>query len=226
MKYKTLPLLTLAAAASLCAFSVAANAQVSRLYFAGYLGLSTFNDQPFSETTTNTSGDIKLDNATSFAGALGLRLSRDTRLEAEISYRKADISGADVGGSGTLDMGGNISSKFGFISLYQDFNNPRWKVKPYIGGGLGLVFHDASIVDPSGVALTTSDSSTGFAYHLGAGVKYRMSPDLAVTTGYRYIGTGDMDIASYQIDYSSHEFRMGLEWDLPYRTGSSSRSRY
>ncbi len=218
MKYKTLPLLAFTTSAALCTFAVStpASAQVSRLYFAGYLGLSTFNDQAFSETSTNTSGDIELDNAGSFAGALGLRLSRDTRMEAEFSYRKADISGADVGGTGNIDMGGKISSKFGFISLYHDFNYPRWKMQPFIGGGLGLVFHDASIVDPSGTTLTTSDSSTGFAYHLGGGLKYRMSPELAVTGGYRYIGTGDMDIASYQIDYSSHEFRLGMEWDLPY----------
>ena len=57
-----------------------ASAQTSRLYLAGYLGLSTFNDLGFSDRGTNNSGDMELDNGTSFAGAIGLRLSRNTRL--------------------------------------------------------------------------------------------------------------------------------------------------
>ncbi len=222
MKIKHLSLLTVTA---LCAaFALPAYAQVSRIYFAGYLGLNTFNEMSFSESTSGASGDFKVDNATSFAGALGLRLNRNTRLEAELSYRTGDISSADFSTGGTYETSGDISSKFLFLSLYHDFNMPRWKLQPYVGAGLGVGFHEANIVDTSGIAVTTSSDNTTFAYHIGAGVKYRMSPNLALTGGYRYIGSDDLEINGYQIDYSAQEFRFGLEYDLPFR--GSSRSRY
>ena len=194
-----------------------AKAQVSRLYFAGYLGLNTFSDSSFTESGTSTSGDLELDNATSFAGALGLRLDRSTRLEVELSRRKSDISSADFSGNGSFDMGGDITSTFAFLSLYHDFDMPRWKTKPYLGAGLGFAFHEGTIVDGSGLAVDATGDDTGFAYHIGGGLKHRLAPDLALTGGYRYVGTADVDIGGYQIDYSGHEFRVGLEWDFSYK---------
>ena len=100
---------------TLCAASFA-HAQTSRIYLAGYLGLNTFNDQEFTESSTASSGEMELDNSTSFAGAIGLRLSRNMRLEGELSYRNAEFKTIDLAGTGTFNNGGELKSTFAFLN--------------------------------------------------------------------------------------------------------------
>ena len=55
----------------LCLSISDAQAQTTRLYFGGYLGLPTFNDMDFGENSG--SGDLEVKNGLAFAGALGVR---------------------------------------------------------------------------------------------------------------------------------------------------------
>ncbi|MBX2833929.1 MAG: outer membrane beta-barrel protein [Micavibrio sp.] len=193
-----------------------ANAQTSRLYFAGYLGLNTYGEQDFAESTTNTSGAFQVDNTTSFGGALGLRLNRNLRAEAELSYRNAEIQSMNINGFGNFDAGGEFNSTFAFLNLYYDVDVP-WKIKPFVGGGVGYGWHDGEISDVSGIATSDSGSAANFAYNIGGGLKYRPRPDMAFTGSYRYVDSFDLDFGTYEQDYNSHEFRIGVEWDLPVR---------
>lgn len=204
--------------AATCAFLLAdaadAFAQSSRIYFAGYLGLNTFKDQEFSESSTGRTGDFELDNTMSFAGALGIRLNRQLRLEGELSYRNAELTTVDVNGGGTFDTGGELKSTMLFANLYYDFDVP-WKIQPYLGGGLGYAWHTGEVNDGSGLLVNTSGDDSSIVWNVAGGLKYRATPELAFTGGYRYIDSMDLGFGSYDIDYSSHEFRLGLEWDLP-----------
>lgn len=194
-----------------------AQAQTSRIYLAGYLGLNLFNDQEFTEGSTGRSGDFELDNATSFAGALGMRLSQNVRLEGELSYRNAEFTTVDVAGGGTFDTGGELKSTLMFANMYYDFNVP-WSIQPYIGGGLGYGWHSGEINDGSGLLTNASSDSSGIVWNAAAGIKYRPAPDLAFTAGYRYVDSwSDLEIGSYDVDFDTHEFRLGMEWDLPIR---------
>ncbi|MAF97109.1 MAG: hypothetical protein CMH26_00570 [Micavibrio sp.] len=198
------------------ASALPAAAQTSRLYFAGYLGLNTFNDQKFEEKSTGSTGDFELDNTTSFAGALGIRLSRQLRVEAELSYRNAEIQSMDLGGVGTFDNGGELKSTFAFMNLYYDFDVP-WKIQPYVGAGIGYGWHTGEIADSSGSLQNASAEESTIAWNVGGGLKYRPRRDFAFTGSYRYLDSLDLDVGSYNIDYGSHEFRIGAEWDLPYK---------
>ncbi|MCB9982850.1 MAG: porin family protein [Rhodospirillales bacterium] len=199
------------------AASTGAQAQTSRIYLAGYFGLNTFNDQEFTESSTGRSGDYEIDNAISFAGALGLRLSQQLRVEGEISYRNAEFATVDVAGGGTFSTGGELKSTLMFANMYYDFDVP-WSIQPFIGGGLGYGWHSGEIVDGSGLMVNASSDPSGFIWNAAAGVKYRPSPDLAFTAGYRYIDAlSDLEIGSYDVDFDTHEFRLGMEWDLPIR---------
>ena len=196
--------------------SLAANAQTSRIYLAGYLGLNTFFDQEFTDSSSGNSGDFEIENDYSLAGALGLRLSPLVRLEGELSYRNADLSMADIQGVGSFDVGGKIKSTILFANAYYDFDVP-WTIQPYIGGGLGYGWHSADIGDTSGFLTNASADETSIMWNVAAGVKYRTSPEMAFTAGYRYVDSFDLDVGSYEIDYDTHEFRLGMEWDLPIR---------
>jgi OOP family OmpA-OmpF porin len=202
-------------AATLCSASVA-HAQTSRLYFAGYLGLSTFSDMEFSESSTSSNGDLQADNATSFAGALGIRLNRNIRLEGELSYRNSDFSTINIDGSGSFTAGGELKSSLAFLNVYYDFDVP-WKVQPFIGAGLGYGWHSGEIVDSSGTSANTSADASGLAWNVGGGLRYRTQDNFAFTGSYRFVDSVDLDLGGYDIDYGAHEFRVGMEWDLPVR---------
>lgn len=214
MPRKTI-LFLIVAVAVLCLQGMQAHAQTSRVYFAGYMGLNTYNDQEFDESSVPVSGDIELKNAMSFAGALGIRLSRQVRLEAELSFSETEMDRLELGALGGFDLGGEIRTYLTMLNVYYDFDVP-WSVQPFIGGGLGFAWHEGDIDDLSGLAVDASDDATGIAWQLGGGLKYRVNPDMAFSSGYRYIDGTDLDFGSYSIDYGSHEFRIGLEYDLPF----------
>ena len=192
-----------------------AKAQTSRVYFASYLGLNTSNDQEFSESSVPQGGDFEYKNAGSFAGALGLRISPQLRLEGEVSYRNADLSSVDFNNNGTFDMGGNMRTYLFMLNAYYDFDLEWEKISPFVSAGFGLAYHDGEIDDSSGFATDATASDMGFVYQVGGGLKYRWDENLAFSGGYRYIGGSDISIDTYDIDYSNHEIRFGLEYDLP-----------
>lgn len=193
----------------------AAKAQSSRLYFAGYMGLNTSTDHEFSETSTPARGDFEFKNTPSFAGALGLRIDNSWRVEAEISYSNPDLNSVDFANGNTFPMGGDLTTYLFMMNAYYDFDM-QWKsLTPFVTAGVGLAYHDAQINDSSGFTTNASGTDVGFAYQVGGGLKYRMSDDLALSGAYRYLGGTDINIDSYSINYSGHEFRFGLEYDLP-----------
>ncbi|MCB1555734.1 MAG: porin family protein [Alphaproteobacteria bacterium] len=204
-------------ASVLAAASVPAQAQTSRLYFAGYMGLNTHKPSDFINKPSGLKGTIDKDNALSFAGAMGVRLDEKWRLEAELSLRKADLSSQSISGVGSFPVGGELKTWLFMLNGYYDFDW-RWRnIQPYVSAGLGFARQDGEIEDLSGFTTDTSDDSIGFAWQAGAGAKYRVRPDMAFTGGYRYIGTSDIQWDNYEMKYHSHEFRIGLEYDIPVR---------
>jgi opacity protein-like surface antigen len=193
-----------------------ANAQSSRLYFAGYMGLNMSNDQEFNERTTGLNGEIERSNGYSFAGALGLRIDHKWRAEAEISYLTSDFDFIKLSGNGgNHDLGGSIDTYLFMLNAYYDIDFEWQKLTPFVTGGLGLVWHDAQVEPASGIGVNSTDEDFGFAWQIGTGLKYRLDENTAVTGSYRYIGTTDADIDSYEINYDNHEFRIGVEYDIP-----------
>lgn len=194
-----------------------AGAQTSRVYFAGYMGLTTFRDQSFSERSVPVSGQIKADNTFSFAGAMGLRLTNNWRVEGELSYRKADLGSMVINNTGLFNMGGDIGTTVALANVYYDFDLSWKKMTPYLTAGLGVAFHSANINDLSGRAVSASDDDFNIAWQVGGGLKYRVADNMAFSGGYRYLATTPVSVQGYEVDYGSHEFRIGLEYDLPFK---------
>lgn len=210
-----LPLRLLCSAALLGGVLAAAHpaqAQVSRIYMAGYMGLNTFSDQDFEDSGSSTKGTVRFDNAPSFAGAIGLRLSRDVRLEAELSYRNSAVSQVDFPGAST-ESGGRIKQYLGFLNVYYDFDKIG-KIQPFVNAGLGMGMFSGSAHNVGGGPSFSHETTTALAWNAGAGIKYRTRDDLAFTLGYRYLDTTDLSFGDFDIDYSSHEFRVGVEYDF------------
>jgi opacity protein-like surface antigen len=197
-------------------FCVEAHAQTSRLYFAGYLGLTAFDGLSFDDEQTPISGTIEPDNSTNFAGALGLRFTRNFRMEAEFSYRDADFGTVVLDSIGSSGIEGDIRSSLLMINGYYDFDIPNWQTQPFLSGGIGIARHQAELFDPQGRTQNFTNETLGLVWSAGGGLKYRTSPNFAWTGSYRFIDGTDLEFDETNIDYSSHEFRIGLEYDLAY----------
>lgn len=214
---KTFAIACITLVLSVACLAAPALAQTSRLYFAGYMGLNMVSEQEFGESTTTFSGDIESKNAISFAGALGLRFDNHWRLEGEISHSKADLNRADIstiGAGPSRDIGGSLSTTLYMANLYYDFDFEWQNLYPFLMAGVGMAWHNMDI-NNAGALPDATDTTATFAWTLGSGLKYRVSPNMALTTGYRYIGTPDLEVDTYDLDYSSHEVRFGLEYDIP-----------
>lgn len=195
-------------------FPLVAQAQSSRIYFVSYLGLNTDMGGSFNENATPVSGDIETKNAISLAGALGIRMTRHVRIETEFSYRRADMDRMNIP-AGSFKLGGEIKTWTALINGYYDFDFGWEKLSPFVSAGLGIASHKISIDDLSGVAVDRADKDMGLAWQLGGGLKMRMNENLAFTGGYRYLDTSNIEFDVYDIDFGGHEFRLGLEYDIP-----------
>jgi len=203
-------------AAGLFVSSAAAQAAKGKVYFAGYLGLNLSQDHDFVDSGLGDDGDIELDSSASFAGALGLRLNKQLRLEAELSYSNPDIGDLNLKTGGAFASSGNLSSYIGMVNLYYDVP-VQWQVKPFLSAGMGYGVFDADFNDAGSGVNNFSESDGAFTWQLGAGFQYETSENLSFTAGYQYLNAGTLEFNDVDIDYDNHVLRVGLRYELPYK---------
>lgn len=192
-----------------------ASAQEGQVYFASYIGLNVHDGMEFADSTSGQSGDFDYEDSTSFAGALGIKYESNLRLEAEISYRTSDADRVNFdGGAGAFPLGGELETLLTMFNAYYDFDVDM-ALQPFITGGIGIAWSDLNIDDSSGFIADTANDDISFAWQVGTGLRYQLSPDVSMSGGYRYLDSSDLEIGGFEIDYSAHEFRFGLEYALP-----------
>jgi opacity protein-like surface antigen len=164
---------------------------------------SGVNFGTFSGDDATTSYAESADTGFVLGAAVGARLDRwanGLRSELEVSYRRNDVSGewynyTDAGeDSATGTIGANTSTFAIMANLWYDFD-VAWKAKPYVGAGVGwarssldvgVAVTDESFCCGYNGSETFSDEQSGFAWMLGAGVNYEVSPGVDVGIGYRF----------------------------------------
>ena len=107
------------------------------------------------------------------------------RLEEEYSYRQ-NASNATAFGSrlnGTLDTNSFLTN-----AIY-DFNI-GWPLTPHIGVGIGGAAVNGNFNGPN-VGYHSKTSDVVFAYQAIAGVRYMLTPAVAIDLDYRYRGSAD-----------------------------------
>lgn len=140
-----------------------------------------------------------------FAGVLsvGYGFGNGLRLELEGNYRQNDVDNIKASGIGSLPRASGTASSFGvmFNALYDFRVGP---VMPYVGAGIGWVWHDYNDVgftarDNQGNAgsLIFGGNDNAFAYQaiLGVAMPIDSVPGLALTAEYRFLGTAGNDIS-------------------------------
>lgn len=168
--------------------------------------------------TITTEVNSDLSNGFVIGGAVGAKLDKwldGLRAEMEVSYRRNKLKGdwqfsftgdipttaptTDLSAAGTSD--GHLSRFAVMANVWYDIDAGS-KIVPYVGGGVGWnrarVEVGGEVVDP-GFFLTDIEqadfSESGFAWQLGAGANYEVSPGVKVGVGYRYFHGADVDRA-------------------------------
>lgn len=210
--------LTLLATTTLAvlAISAPANAAGNGWYVSVLGGANWVEDHSFSVATTPTVSADTLTWATDadtgfiVGGAVGLSLNnmvQGLRAEVEVAYRENQVDGfwqSNTGiplvSSGTLDIDHSTFSVM--ANAWYDFS--LGNVSPYIGGGIGWA--ESQIEGQylgTGITGPFDFSDSGFAWQLGAGVNFDVSPNVKLGVGYRYFKGPDVTVGSIYLPNSA-----------------------
>jgi outer membrane protein OmpA-like peptidoglycan-associated protein len=107
------------------------------------------------------------------------------RVEGEYSYRQNGSNGTALGAR----VNGTVDTNSLMVNGIYDFNL-GWPVSPHLGFGLGGASVNGNLSGPN-VGYHSKTSDVVFAYQAIAGVRYMMSPNLALDVDYRYRGSAD-----------------------------------
>jgi opacity protein-like surface antigen len=174
-----------------------------------------------AESATGYASPTNNDLGSSFVGGVGAGFKSSwLRTDLTIDYSspakyKGTIATPD-------DVTAKISAASALFNGYLDLGT-WYHATPYIGAGAGVAYvitsdYVSTVAPPfSG---DTSHSQWNFAWALMAGVGYRVTPNLMLDVGYRYIDFGDAKPKSDSFgtmtfkDVAAHEVRVGLRWSF------------
>ena len=204
MKTK-LTLLASSAAVALC-LATPANA-ASNWYVSVFGGAGWQGDNSFAAVTPAGTDVFTFtnDNDVGFVvgGAVGLSLGNvapGLRVEAEVAYRENNANGAwtsDITTITGIDNGLHDYDHSSFsvmANAWYDFD--LGDVKPYVGGGIGWADAQADGSYTGDQTAAFEFEEDGFAWQLGAGVRFDISPNMGLGVGYRYFRGPDIVIRS------------------------------
>jgi outer membrane protein OmpA-like peptidoglycan-associated protein len=185
-------------------------------------------DFDVNDGTDTISADM--DKGFDFGGLVGYDFGA-FRLEAESSYRDADISslttgpsgvpdGINVGnsGSGTFTADGSVNALSFMMNALFDFGDDDG-LQGFVGGGLGVARVDADATISTSSPGAFNDSDTGLAYQALAGVRAPLSDSWDVGLRYRFFtapNVGLVDTLGRDLDsqFRSHSILGTLTYNF------------
>ncbi|NTW53872.1 MAG: porin family protein [Chlorobaculum sp.] len=170
-----------------------------------YVSLSTGLNLANNSTVDGVSNWMTYKTGYLVNGAVGLKMD-NVRVEAEIGYHHNAIDKVFVIAPTT-----NASASLWtfMANAYYDFDMKGSSVSPYVMGGLGLSRANVKIPD-----LATDDSSSQFAWQLGAGIGIKASNEVTIDLGYRYLKPSEGDFSGTKVTLGGSGILAGIRVDL------------
>lgn len=220
----------------LCAAGVA---DAHSPYLTVFGGVNLQNDNSAAQAVGSgvlfgtTSYDAEHEAGFLLGGALGTRLDEvlpGLRLEVEASWRRNDIAGRfhenDFFGNRNGILDADQSTFAVMANIWYDIDLGG-KLVPYFGGGAGWartqadgVFYRTAVTP--GISQTFDVDGSGFAWQLGAGLKYPIDDGVTLGVNYRYFRGPDIDnnvfIGKHDLpvafERENHAVTLDLTFDL------------
>jgi len=188
--------------------SVVVSKAQAQFYVSGNAGVSTLMD-----SDTKWDGDLgesTFNDGHVFTGAVGHTWGL-FRVEGELSYRKNDwVVFIEEGLAYATE--GDFSSLSFMANVWRDFNTGTNYV-PFVGGGIGISTMNMEITKIENSPLSYDISDTVFAYQLGAGIGYKLTPKATINLSYRLFGTSEVELVDSNnndtYEYLNHSFMIG-----------------
>ncbi|MBL9098884.1 MAG: porin family protein [Alphaproteobacteria bacterium] len=212
---------TLLATAALAALALAApaNAAGTGWYVNVSGGANWLDDNGFTAVNGPDTLTVNTDADTGWviSGAIGYSLAKmvtpGLRVEIEAAYRENSVDGDWSSATPGLDSGLLTYDHSAFsvmANAWYDFDVAG--VRPYFGGGIGWADVEADGTFIGGVIPAFSTSDDGFAWQLGAGINFDISPNVQLGVGYRYMQGPEVTLgapfaansAAGDLDYDNH----------------------
>jgi OOP family OmpA-OmpF porin len=175
-------------AATILALPLAANAQpISGLYIGGGAGVNFMQHEHI--VVAPVTADMKSRVGPAFSLSAGYGLGNGLRAELEGNYKQNGFTGTDNG----IATGGTEQKMGAMVNVLYDFVGVPF-VQPYIGVGAGYEWVKESnvhVTRPAPVAfrgLLNTDTEGKFAYQGILGAAMPITPALALTADYRFLG--------------------------------------
>jgi OmpA-OmpF porin, OOP family len=184
----------------------------SGLYFrgdvGGALGVSTTGKDTNPKAATcllcTTTQPTSLDTSFIFGAGIGYRFTPAYRADITLDDIPDLTGNGHNSGVPGVRSHSRISSLVALANGYVDFNG-IWNVfgpfQPYIGAGIGLAHTDLGTTSLTGTALNginisgaslSGNTTTHFAWGIGAGVGYPINQNWTLDLGYKYLDLGEM----------------------------------
>jgi len=191
------------------------NRAVTGPYIAGGIGANWLQDTSLNGAVEDAArgtriGKIENEFEVGYVGVLSLGWGFGNGLRAEIegNYRSNEVSDTKTGGQsiqGTASGTGTATSYGVMANILYDFDlgsslsSSVGGIVPYIGAGVGYIWHDyqdvgASFSDGRKAVYNGDTGAFGYQVILGAALPIESVPGLAVTAEYRFMGTTGHDI--------------------------------
>ena len=198
-------------------------------YIGAEFGAMLVEDGDFTINSTTDSHEISHEFGFDGGGYVGYDFG-GFRLEAEVSYRQADIDsvaigapGLPVSGGSTLtgnynNMGGDADSLSFMLNGLLDFG-PDDGLQGYVGGGVGVARTKYEVSPYSNLAPSIDDSDSGLAWQILAGVRAPLTDTIDVGLRYRYYNAQDValvDLGGNTLEdtFTSHSLMGTLEYNF------------
>ena len=145
------------------------------------------------------------------------------RFEEEYVYHNNGLSGFKVGPVKATGVTGSREAHAAMTNVLYDINlgNLAWPVTPHIGAGIGAV----DVIDrarSTNFGTVSHGENWEIGYQAIAGVRYNMTPNVALDLDYRYLATSDLRLrvpAAPAVKYNSGYNTHTLMASLVYRFG-------
>jgi OmpA-OmpF porin, OOP family len=182
------------------------SAQAQTFYLGGQAGWTVLPDQT-SQAAGFPSARSRFHSGFAAGGRVGYEMG-PWRFEQEYTYRRNSLNRINWGGVGIAGVKGNRQSHAIMTNLLYSFDlGTGLPVTPHIGGGIGAVNVIDRAASPE-FGRFFDDSTWRFGYQAIGGVRYNVTPNVALDLDYRYLRATR---ANFRVPGSAISYRSGYD---------------
>ncbi len=165
-----------------------------------------------------------LDGGYIFGAAIGAHTHPNIRTELELSHSRNLVNSQSfdnpIFATSSGSASGHVLTTNLMLNSWYEFEGLDY-LKPYVGGGAGISFVNATSLLDGGIAHEFDNTTTAFSFQAGLGSSLKLTDSVNLDLGYRFRGIPNVTLKSGiagQINKSaglySHSLQIGVSFKL------------